>query len=79
MANSAQVAWLHGLMDFVFPYLIQFLRQYSTNVDLLMADRKVRCAAACLCLRSRRCCLSSLALCAGAAGPDASCCLIKVW
>lgn len=29
-------------MDFVFPYLIQFLRQYSTNVDLLMADRKVR-------------------------------------
>lgn len=50
MANSAQVAWLHGLMDFVFPYLIQFLRQYSTNVDLLMADRKVRCAAACLCL-----------------------------
>jgi clathrin heavy chain len=37
---ALEVAWLHGLMDFVFPYLIQFLRQYSTNVDLLMADRK---------------------------------------
>lgn len=42
-------------MDFVFPYLIQFLRQYSTSVDLLMADRKVcgshlhSCAAADCC------------------------------
>lgn len=35
-----QVAWLHGLMDFVFPYLVQFLKQYSTSVDTLMAERK---------------------------------------
>lgn len=31
---------MHGLMDFVFPYLVQFLKQYSTSVDTLMAERK---------------------------------------
>ena len=45
LTSSRQVAWLHGLMDFVFPYLVQFLRQYSQSVDTLMADRKEMLAA----------------------------------
>ena len=32
--RSAQVAWLSGLMDFVFPYLVQFLREYTGKVGL---------------------------------------------
>ena len=27
-------------MDFVFPYLVQFLKEYSSKVDLLMEDRR---------------------------------------
>ena len=27
-------------MDFVFPYLVQFLKEYTSKVDLLMEDRK---------------------------------------
>mmetsp|Transcript_17485 Transcript_17485/g.52457 ORF Transcript_17485/g.52457 Transcript_17485/m.52457 type:complete len:1706 (-) Transcript_17485:516-5633(-) len=42
---ALEVAWLHGLMDFVFPYLVQFLKQYSTSVDTLMAERKEMLAA----------------------------------
>ena len=37
---ACQVAWLHGLMDFVFPYLVQFLKEYTGKVDLLMEDRR---------------------------------------
>lgn len=41
-----QVAWMNGLMDFVFPYLIQFLREYTGKVDTLYTERKERQTAA---------------------------------
>jgi hypothetical protein len=37
---------MNGLMDFVFPYLIQFLREYSGKVDALWTERKERQEAA---------------------------------
>jgi clathrin heavy chain len=43
---GAQVAWMNGLMDFVFPYLIQFLKEYTGKVDLLYTERKERQSAA---------------------------------
>ena len=65
----SQVAWLHGLMDFVFPYLIQFLRQYSTSVDLLMADRKVRGSQDHHCRRClSHCGMGLLVICCPSAG-----------
>ena len=33
--RGPQVAWLSGLMDFVFPYLVQFLREYTGKVGPL--------------------------------------------
>jgi clathrin heavy chain len=35
-----EVAWANGLMDTAMPYMIQFLRDTSQRVDLLMADRR---------------------------------------
>ena len=43
---ALQVAWMNGLMDFVFPYLIQFLKEYSGKVDALWTERKERQEAA---------------------------------
>lgn len=37
---ALEVAWQNGLMDTVMPYMIQFLKDYSTKVDLLMNDRR---------------------------------------
>ena len=31
---------MHGLSDFIMPYMIQWLREYSGKVDLLMKERK---------------------------------------
>ncbi len=43
---GAQVAWMNGLMDFVFPYLVQFLKEYAGKVDALWAERRERATAA---------------------------------
>ena len=37
---------MNGLMDFVFPYLIQFLKEYTGKVDALWKERKERQEAA---------------------------------
>lgn len=37
---ALEVAWSNGLMDMAMPYMIQFLRDYSSKVDLLMRERK---------------------------------------
>ncbi len=43
---TVQVAWMNGLMDFVFPYLIQFLKEYTGKVDNLWKEKKERQEAA---------------------------------
>ncbi|MEW5307198.1 MAG: hypothetical protein WDW36_009606 [Sanguina aurantia] len=35
-----ELAWLHGLMDFAFPYLIQVVKEYTGKVDTLLTERK---------------------------------------
>jgi hypothetical protein len=35
-----QVAWTNKLSDQVMPYMIQFMKDYSSKVDLLMQERK---------------------------------------
>lgn len=45
-SDIVQVAWMNGLMDFVFPYLIQFLKEYTGKVDALWKERKERQEAA---------------------------------
>lgn len=35
-----EIAWINGLIDFAFPFLIQFVKEYSGKVDLLMSERK---------------------------------------
>lgn len=37
---ALEVAWSNGLTDVVMPYMIQCLKDFSTKVDLLMADRR---------------------------------------
>lgn len=37
---AIELAWMNGLTDFVMPYMIQFLREYTGKVDLLMSERK---------------------------------------
>ena len=44
--RALQVAWMNGLMDFVFPYLIQFLKEYTGKVDNLWKEKKERQVAA---------------------------------
>lgn len=41
-----QVAWTHGLTDFIMPYMIQTLKEMSGKVDTLMRERKEAQAAA---------------------------------
>ena len=37
---ALEVAWSHGLIDTVMPYIIQFVKDYSNKVDILMAERR---------------------------------------
>lgn len=37
---ALEVAWSNGLTDMVMPYMIQTLKDYSSKVDLLMAERR---------------------------------------
>lgn len=37
---ALELAWKNKLMDFVMPYMIQCLKDYSTKIDLLMKDRR---------------------------------------
>jgi|TARA_B110000967_G_scaffold205873_1_gene251345 clathrin heavy chain len=37
-----ELAWMHGLMDYSAPYMIQFMRDYAGKVDALVADKKDR-------------------------------------
>jgi clathrin heavy chain len=36
---AVELAWMHGIMDFAVPYLMQFLREYTTKVDELIKDK----------------------------------------
>jgi clathrin heavy chain len=36
---AVELAWMHGMMDFAVPYLLQFLREYTTKVDDLIKDK----------------------------------------
>eukprot|EP00898_Chlorokybus_atmophyticus_P005972 jgi/Chlat1/6376/Chrsp44S09041 len=36
---AMELAWMNGLTDFVMPYMIQFLREYTTKVDTLILER----------------------------------------
>lgn len=56
--GAEQVAWLSGLMDFVFPYLVQFLREYTGKVGLhLSAGVQLRasCSVESILIRLRTC------------------------
>mmetsp|Transcript_5702 Transcript_5702/g.10236 ORF Transcript_5702/g.10236 Transcript_5702/m.10236 type:complete len:152 (-) Transcript_5702:280-735(-) len=35
---AMEVAWMNGMMDFVMPYMIQFMREYTSKVDTLVAE-----------------------------------------
>ena len=35
---ALEVAWMNGMLDFVMPYMIQFLREYTSKVDNLVAS-----------------------------------------
>jgi clathrin heavy chain len=35
---ALEVAWMNGMLDFVMPYMIQFLREYTHKVDDLVAS-----------------------------------------
>ncbi|KAK9805974.1 hypothetical protein WJX73_010066 [Symbiochloris irregularis] len=43
---ALEVAWTHGLTDFIMPYMIQTLKEMSGKVDTLMRERKEAQAAA---------------------------------
>jgi clathrin heavy chain len=34
-----ELAWMHNMIDFAFPYLLQFIREYTGKVDELVKDR----------------------------------------
>eukprot|EP01018_Ginkgo_biloba_P000170 Gb_33028 [translate_table: standard] len=36
---AVELAWMNNMIDFVFPYLLQFIREYTTKVDELVKDR----------------------------------------
>lgn len=35
---ALEVAWMNGMLDFVMPYMIQFLREYTSKVDKLVSE-----------------------------------------
>jgi len=39
---ALELAWMNGMMDFVMPYMIQFLREYSSKVDALVTESEDR-------------------------------------
>ncbi|KOM46889.1 hypothetical protein LR48_Vigan07g059300 [Vigna angularis] len=34
-----ELAWMHNMVDFAFPYLLQFIREYTGKVDELVKDK----------------------------------------
>nr|BAD94884.1 hypothetical protein [Arabidopsis thaliana] len=36
---ALELAWINNMMDFAFPYLLQFIREYSGKVDELIKDK----------------------------------------
>ncbi|KAF9591335.1 hypothetical protein IFM89_003958 [Coptis chinensis] len=36
---ALELAWMHNMIDFAFPYLLQFIREYSSKVDDLVKDK----------------------------------------
>ncbi|CAM6046417.1 unnamed protein product [Sphagnum compactum] len=36
---AMELAWMHGIIDFAFPYILQLLREYLTKVDELVKDK----------------------------------------
>uniref|UniRef100_M4CAQ7 Clathrin heavy chain n=1 Tax=Brassica campestris TaxID=3711 RepID=M4CAQ7_BRACM len=36
---ALELAWIHNMLDFAFPYLLQFIREYSGKVDELIKDK----------------------------------------
>jgi clathrin heavy chain len=35
-----ELAWMNGLMDFAMPYMVQFIKEVNSKVELLMSERK---------------------------------------
>eukprot|EP00897_Mesotaenium_endlicherianum_P006181 jgi/Mesen1/5591/ME000281S04647 len=38
---AVEIAWMNNMQDFVMPYMLQFLREYSSKVDELVKDREI--------------------------------------
>ncbi|EAY81974.1 hypothetical protein OsI_37152 [Oryza sativa Indica Group] len=36
---ALELAWMNNMVDFAFPYLLQFIREYTSKVDELVKDR----------------------------------------
>lgn len=36
---ALELAWMNNMIDFAFPYLLQFIREYTSKVDDLVKDR----------------------------------------
>eukprot|EP00252_Welwitschia_mirabilis_P023463 TRINITY_DN662_c0_g1_i4.p1 TRINITY_DN662_c0_g1~~TRINITY_DN662_c0_g1_i4.p1 ORF type:complete len:1707 (+),score=385.71 TRINITY_DN662_c0_g1_i4:318-5438(+) len=36
---ALELAWMNNIVDFAFPYLLQFIREYTTKVDELVKDK----------------------------------------
>ncbi|WVZ54972.1 hypothetical protein U9M48_005696 [Paspalum notatum var. saurae] len=36
---ALELAWMNNMVDFAFPYLLQFIREYSSKVDDLVKDK----------------------------------------
>ncbi|KAK8447207.1 hypothetical protein SEVIR_8G022600v4 [Setaria viridis] len=36
---ALELAWMNNMIDFAFPYLLQFIREYSSKVDDLVKDK----------------------------------------
>ncbi|PWZ28788.1 Clathrin heavy chain 1 [Zea mays] len=36
---ALELAWMNNMMDFAFPYLLQFIREYTSKVDDLVKDK----------------------------------------
>ncbi|KAF2583143.1 hypothetical protein F2Q68_00002749 [Brassica cretica] len=36
---ALELAWINNMLDFAFPYLLQFIREYSGKVDELIKDK----------------------------------------
>ncbi|KAL5165757.1 Clathrin heavy chain 1 [Glycine soja] len=36
---ALELAWMNNMIDFAFPYLLQFIREYTGKVDELVKDK----------------------------------------